>query len=157
MKNISKEIVEKEWHLKKPMFGGKESTFHVMKSIERRSCDTDIYMRSENGSVSDEQVESLNRFLVEYQSTESLIKASFHKYFTRFEDKRSRELISLPIMLEVLDIPLRGRKYDLVLICSICYKKFGFINRSITLRVEMKNGEIQSTRRTSSDDSIKEN
>jgi hypothetical protein len=107
----------------------------------------DLYFKSKDNQIKQEQVDKYNDFKDNVRSylpeIEKYILSSLKNSEVNLEDT----IRQTKLTLDIIEIPFDNFKYDLVLVCGKTYKKFFFLTKNIDIRVEFKNGRIKSIQR----------
>ncbi|MFT3920287.1 hypothetical protein [Cloacibacterium sp.] len=104
------------------------------------SCD--VYIQEFDDEMLQNQVDVFNNFLLNFRNYLSRINSYIFSNLNAFEKDTDNEL-----SFDVIFVPQTNLKYELILVCGKKVK-FLFLNRRITLRIEIKNGLIKSIKRT---------
>lgn len=115
----------------------------------------DLYFRSKDKEIKQEQVDKYNDFKENYKSYLSEIESYILSSLKRSEVNREDTIRQTKLTLDIIEIPYDSFRSDLVLICGKTYKKLFVMTRNIDIRVEFKNGRIKSIQRKS--DTTKDN
>lgn len=115
----------------------------------------DVYFVSLNKNIRQEQIDVYNKFKQNFKDYLPKIEQKIQSSLSNSELSKEDEIKNSILYFEIIQIPQSNRKYDLVLVCSKTYKKLIFFRQTITLRVEFKNENIISIKRTT--DSTKDN
>lgn len=107
----------------------------------------DLYFKSKDKQIKQEQVEKYNEFKENFKSYLADIEKYILSSLKNSEVNIENTIIQSKLTLEIIEIPFDNFKYDLVLVCGKTYKKFFFLTRNIDIRVEFKNGRIKSIQR----------
>ena len=107
----------------------------------------DLYFKSNNREIKQEQVDKYNEFKANFKSYLPEIEMYILSLLNNSEVKLENTFRQIKLTLDIIEIPYDNFKYDLVLVCSKTYKKFFFMTRNIGIRVEFKNGQIKSIQR----------
>jgi hypothetical protein len=107
----------------------------------------DLYFKSNNKQIKQEQVDQYNDFRVNFKNYLPKIETYILSSLNKSEQQLKATIQQTSLYLDVIEIAYENFKYDLVLVCSKTYKKFFFLTRSIDIRVEFKNGNIVSMQR----------
>lgn len=137
---ITLENIKKEW-------GSNFESYFSSEAIEGQKFLCDVYLKSKRKDLKQEQLDTLNHFINNNKNYLSEIGNYINSNLNFLEMGNYDTIKNLPVDIEILEVPYDGTKYDLVLICSKNYKVFYFIKRSVGIRVEFKNGIIQSMER----------
>lgn len=107
----------------------------------------DVYFVSKNKAINQEQVDIYNDFKTDFKKYLPEIESYILGSLKRSEISIKEEINKCKLTFDIIEIPLNVFKYDLVLICGKTYRRFFFITRNIDIRVEFKNGRIESIQR----------
>ncbi|MBS1570863.1 MAG: hypothetical protein JST62_00495 [Bacteroidetes bacterium] len=107
----------------------------------------DLYFKSKDKQIKQEQVEKYNEFKENFKSYLPDIEKYILSSLKNSEVSLENTIKQSKLTLEIIEIPFDNFKYDLVLVCGKTYKKFLFLTRNIDIRVEFKNGRIKSIQR----------
>lgn len=134
---------------------GETQSYHNTDTFKGHGEFCDIYFVSVNKEVKAEQIEVYNNFKMKYKNYLQKIDHEILNSLNSSEQSKETEIKNAILYFEVIQISQGNPKYDLVLVCSKTYKRFMFLKKDITFRVEFKNENIISLQRTS--DSTKDN
>ena len=134
---------------------GETQSYHNTDTFKGHGEFCDIYFVSVNKEVKAEQIEVYNNFKMKYKNYLQKIDHEILNSLNSSEQSKETEIKNAILYFEVIQISQGNPKYDLVLVCSKTYKRFMFLKKDITFRVEFKNEKIISLQRTS--DSTKDN
>ncbi len=151
---LTLEKIKSEFSFIDALFGETQS-YHNTDTFEGHGEFCDIYFVSVNKEVKAEQIEVYNNFKMNYKNYLQKIEREILNSLNSSELSKETEIQNAILYFEVIQISQGNPKYDLVLVCSKTYKKFMFLKKDITFRVEFKNENIISLQRTS--DSTKDN
>jgi hypothetical protein len=134
---------------------GNSETYHDSPIFQGYGNLCDLYFKSKGKQIKQEQVDRYNEFRNSFENylpeIESYILSSLKK-----SEQNLKDTIRLAnLNLDIIELPFENHEYDMVLVCGKTYKKFFFLTRNIDIRVEFKNGRIQSMQRKK--DTIEEN
>lgn len=129
--------------------------YQNIENYEGHGTFCDIYFTSTGKIVMQEQVDIYNKFKQNFKSYLPKINQKIQTTLTNSELSKEDKIKNSILYFEVIEIPQSSQKYDLILICSKTYKKLFFFRQMITLRVEFKDENITSIKRTT--DSTKDN
>ncbi|NQY30626.1 MAG: hypothetical protein HRT69_14285 [Flavobacteriaceae bacterium] len=115
----------------------------------------DLYLWLNKSGISDNQVEIYNRLIKNLEKYSIEINNFIESTYSNFERKKLEELNSKKLDIDVISIPDDNENFEAVLVCGKQYKLFGLFKRDIGIRIEFKNGMINSMERKS--DTTKEN
>lgn len=123
---------------------GNSETYHDSPIFEGYGNMCDLYFKSKDKRIKQEQVDKYNEFREGFKNylpeIENYILSSLKNSEMNFKDI----IRQTKLTLDIIEIPYDNFKYDLVLVCGKTYKKFLFLTRNIDIRVEFKNGKIKN-------------
>lgn len=126
---------------------GNSETYHDSTIFEGYGNLCDLYFKSKDKRIEQDQVDKYNEFKENFKSylpdIEKYILSSLKNSEVNLENTIRQTILTL----DVIEIPFDNFKYDLVLACGKTYNKFFFMTRNIDIRVEFKNGRIKSIQR----------
>ncbi len=123
------------------------ATYHNSVVFEGHGDMTDIYFECKNDEINQGQVDSYNQFVSSHKRHMKEIEQYILDQLTSMEIKRVDKIQNAVLRIDVINIPYDDTKYDLVLFCGKWYSGFLFLREEIEVRVEFRNGAIQSMRR----------
>ena len=126
---------------------GNSEVFHDSTLFQGYGNLCDLYFKSKDKQIKQEQVEKYNEFKVNFKSYLSDIEKYILSSLKNSEVNLENTIRQSKLTLDIIEIPFDNFKYDLVLVCGKTYKKFFFLTRNIDIRVEFKNGRIKSIQR----------
>lgn len=115
----------------------------------------DLYLWANENEISESQVEIYNRLTKNLDEYVNEINSFLESTYSNFERKKLEKLNNKKLGIDVISIPNNNENYEAVLVCGKQYKLFGLFKRVIGIRIEFKNGTINSMERKSN--TIKEN
>jgi len=115
----------------------------------------DLYLWLNESGVSESQVKIYNRLIKNLDKYSIEINNFIESTYSNSERKKLEELNSKKLDIDVISIPNDNENFEAVLVCGKQYKLFGLFKRDIGIRIECKNGMIDSMERKS--DTTKEN
>jgi hypothetical protein len=115
----------------------------------------DLYINFNTGEVSQKQIEVYNELTKEIEKYRLEVDVFLKSTLKNFERKKETELNNKILNIDVVEIQKDNNCFDVVLVCGKQYKFFKFFKKDITIRIEIKNGQIKTMERKS--DSTKEN
>lgn len=121
--------------------------FHDSPIFEGYGDLCDLYFKSKDKEIKQEQVDKYNEFKQNFKSYLPEIEKYILSTLKSSESNLKEEIRQAGLMLDVIEIPYDNFKYDMVLVCGKTYKKFFFLTRNIDIRVEFKSGRIKSIQR----------
>lgn len=136
------ETIKAEFHLTK--LG---DTYHNSVVFPGHGDMCDVYFQSSDGELRQEQVDSYNQLLSSYKRHLETVDRYIFDNLSSSETKRTELIRDAELRMDVLDIPYDNPKYDCVLFCGKSYRGFLFSRQNIDVRIEFRNGAIQSVRR----------
>lgn len=122
-------------------------TYHDSPIFEGYGNLCDLYFKSKDKQIKQEQVGKYNEFKDNFKSCLPDIEKYILSSLKNSEVNLENTIRQTKLTLDVIEIPFDNFKYDLVLVCGKTYKKFFFLTRNIDIRVEFKNGRIKSIQR----------
>lgn len=144
MLNIEK--IKKNFSYIKARTGNSE-VYHDSPIFEGYGKFCDLYFKSKDKKLKQEQVDKFNDFKENFKSylpeIDRFILSSLKNSEVNLEDTIRKSKLTL----DIIEVPYDNFKYDLVLVCGKTYKKFIFLTRNIDIRVEFINGRIKSIQR----------
>lgn len=126
---------------------GNSETYHDSQIFEGYGNLCDLYFKSKDKQIKQEQVDKYNEFKENFKSYLPDIEKYILSSLKNSEVNIENTIRQTRLTLDVIEIPFDNFKYDLVLVCGKTYKKFFFLTRNIDIRVEFKNGRIKSIQR----------
>ncbi|WP_294669589.1 hypothetical protein [uncultured Fluviicola sp.] len=102
----------------------------------------DVYFGSEKGKVKEEQIATYNFFKDGYKKYITEIDLYIQSSFDKSEQKRAAKINDTALRFDVIDIPFENEKYDLLLLCGKSYNGFLGLRNEISVRIEIKSGNI---------------
>jgi hypothetical protein len=126
---------------------GNSETYHDSPIFEGYGNFCDLYFKSKNKQIKQEQVDKYNEFKSNFKNFLPDIEKYILRSLKNSEINIENKIRQSKLNIEIIEIPFENFKYDLVLVCGKTYKKFFFLTRSIDIRVEFKNGQITSIKR----------
>lgn len=151
---LTLEKIESNFSFIDALFGDKQC-FHNIDNFEGHGELCDIYFDCANKKVSAEQIEVYNNFKINYKNYLEKINREILNSLNSSELSKEDEIKNSVLYFEIIQVSQGNPKYDMVLVCSKTYKRFIFLKKDITFRVEFKNDSIISLKRTV--DSTKDN
>lgn len=140
------EKIKKDFSYIKAWTGNSE-TYHDSAIFEGYGNLCDLYFKSKDKQIKQEQVDKYNEFKENFKSYLPDIEKYIFSSLKNSEVNIENTIRQTRLTLDVIEIPFDNFKYDLVLVCGKTYKKFFFLTRNIDIRVEFKNGRIISIQR----------
>lgn len=140
------EKIKKDFSYIKAWTGNSE-TYHDSPIFEGYGNLCDLYFKSNDKQIKQEQVDKYNEFKENFKSYLPDIEKYILSSLKNSEVKLENTIRQTKLTLDVIEIPFDNFKYDLALVCGKTYKKFVFLTRNIDIRVEFKNGRIKSIQR----------
>ncbi|WP_461791421.1 hypothetical protein [Pedobacter sp.] len=140
------EKIKKDFSYIKAWTGNSE-TYHDSPIFEGYGNLCDLYFKSKDKQIKQEQVDKYNEFKENFKSHLSDIEQYILSSLKNSEVNIENTIRQTKLTLDIIEIPFDNFKYDLVLVCGKTYKKFFFLTRNIDIRVEFKNGRIKSIQR----------
>lgn len=126
---------------------GNSEVFHDSPVFEGYGNLCDLYFKSNDKQIKQEQVDKYNEFRESFKNYLPEIESYILSSLTNSE-MNLRDIISeTKLTLDIIEVPFDKSKYDLVLVCGKTYKRFFFLTRNIDIRTEFKNGRIISIQR----------
>lgn len=138
--------VKKNFSFREPADGRPES-YHGLDIYLGRPDFCDIYFISENKEVNEQQIDIFNRLKEHIEEYVGEIKAYLDNSIFTAGNKSSDAIRKAALDFEAIEIPFLNREFDLWIECSKTYRKFGFFNRKIVVRAQIKNDKIISVSR----------
>ena len=126
---------------------GNSETYHDSPIFEGYGNFCDLYFKSKNQQIKQEQVDKYNEFKSNFKNFLPDIEKYILRSLKNSEINLENTIRQSKLNIDIIEIPFENFKYDLVLVCGKTYKKFFFLTRSIYIRVEFKNGQIKSIKR----------
>ncbi len=121
--------------------------YHNIDLFEGYGAFCDVYFRSKSKKIKQEQVDVYNNFKNDFLTTIKEIEKFIEFNLDDSERSKAEIIKKSNLNLDVIEIPFDNLKYDMVLICGKTYKNFFFFKRNIDVRVEFKDGKINSIKR----------
>lgn len=139
---LTKENVESEFSLVESIFGNLRNYHKEVEFIgHKNSCD--VYFMCEV-KPTQKQIDLLNDFIenqiIKLEEIEKVILKNLNFY----NSKRVDNIKNSKLFLDVISVPQNNLKYDFVVVCSKIYKTMFVFNKTISLRIEYKNGQIKT-------------
>lgn len=153
LQNLTKDIVYSKFHYVNSIFGNLENYHMQIKLFPTSEDEIDLYFKSKDKNIQAYQLETFNDFIKLFKGDE--IEKTFMNSFSKNEENLYEKGRISKTYYEILQVPYRNTNYDLILVCSKEYKRFLFSKKQISIRIEFKNGKINSFERKS--DTTKEN
>lgn len=129
--------------------------YHSTVVFEDHGAFCDLYFKSNDKNVKQEQVDAYNKFEATYRNYIGEIELFIKTNLNSYETNNLEKITNLILTFDVIELPYDNFKYDLVLVCGKVYKQFFFFKKTIDIRVEFKNGRIRTIQRKK--DTTKEN
>lgn len=129
--------------------------YHSTVVFEGHGAFCDLYFKSNDKNVKQEQVDAYNKFEATYRNYIGEIELFIKTNLNSYETNNLEKITNLILTFDVIELPYDNFKYDLVLVCGKVYKQFFFFKKTIDIRVEFKNGRIRTIQRKK--DTTKEN
>ena len=126
---------------------GNSEVFHDSLVFEGYGNLCDLYFKSKDKQIKQEQVDKYNEFKQNFKSYLPEIESYILSSLKNSESNLKEVIGQTRLMLDVIEMPYDNFKYDMVLVCGKTYKKFFFLTRNINIRVEFKSGRIKSVQR----------
>lgn len=126
---------------------GNSETYHDSPIFEGYGNLCDLYFKSKDKQIKQEQVDKYNEFRENFKSHLPDIEKYILSSLKNSEVNLEYTIRQSKLTLDIIEIPFDNFKYDLVLVCGKTYKKFFFLTRNIDIRVEFKNARIKSIQR----------
>jgi hypothetical protein len=126
---------------------GGSQCYHNMEVFDGFGKFCDVYFNCENGQVKEEQISIYNTFKAGLKKYANEIEVYIQSSLTTSEQKKPARINEAVLQFNVVDVPFENPKYDLILICGKDYKGFLGMRNEISIRVEIKDGSIQSIQR----------
>lgn len=126
---------------------GNSEVFHDSPIFEGYGNLCDLYFKSKDEQIKQEQVDKYNEFKQNFKTYIPEIESYILSTLKNSESNLKEVIGQTALMLDVIEVPYDNFKYDLVLVCGKTYKKFGILTRNIDIRVEFKSGRIKSIQR----------
>ena len=128
-------------------WAGNSETYHDSVIFEGYGNLCDLYFRSNDKHIRQEQVDKYNKIREGFKNYIPEIENYLLNSLSNSEMNLKDTIKHSKLTLDIIEIPYDNFKYDLVLVCGKTYKKFFFLTRNIDIRVEFKHGEKKSIRR----------
>lgn len=106
----------------------------------------DVYFRNIKKQITQKQVDDFNAFVAEHKKYVPEIEDYISTQLNSIERRKKDDIRDSILDFEVIEVAYENPKYDLILICSKTYAWLLF-KKHITIRVELKNGQIKTIRR----------
>lgn len=126
---------------------GNSEVYHDSPIFEGYGKLCDLYFKSKDKEIKQEQVDKYNEFKENFKSYLPEIEKYILSSLKNSEINLETTIKQTRLTLDIIEIPIDNFKYDLVLVCCKTYKKFFFLSKNIVIRVEFKNGRIKSIQR----------
>ena len=126
---------------------GNSEVYHNSSIFEGYGNLCDLYFKTKDKQIKQEQVEKYNEFKQHFKSYLPDIEKYILNSLKNSEVRLENSIRQSKLTFDMIEIPFDNLKYDLVLVCGKTYKKFFFLTRNIDIRVECKNGQIKSIQR----------
>lgn len=126
---------------------GNSETYHDSPIFEGYGNMCDLYFKSKDKQIKQEQVDKYNEFREGFKNYLPEIENYILSSLSNSEMNLKDIIRQTKLTLDIIEIPFDNYKYDLVLVCGKTFKKFLFLTRNIDIRVEFKNGRIKSIQR----------
>lgn len=126
---------------------GNSEVYHHSPIFEGYGNLCDLYFKSKDKQIKQEQVDKYNEFKENFKSYLPEIEKYILSSLKNSEINLETTIKQTRLTLDIIEIPIDNFKYDLVLVCGKTYKKFFFLSKNIVIRVEFKNGRIKSIQR----------
>ncbi len=130
-----------------PAWFGDTQVYHDTDVFEEHGDFCDLYFKSVDKEIKEEQVDIYSKFKNYFKNYVDEIEVFINNNLTYFETNKLDEIKRSILFFDVIEVPFDNSKYDLVLVCGKTYKTFPFRKKSISIRIEFKNGQILSIRR----------
>lgn len=153
MKELSIELVKSEFSFIRSWTGNQEN-YHGTYFFPHQAHFCDVWFVSPKKAVVQAQIDRFNTFVTSYEQYFDSIDEFLLRNLSPLEWKSFNKINEADFEFEVIQVPFNRDKYDFVLVCSKNYKWLLW-KRSITIRVEFRNGRINSMKRT--EDSTEDN
>jgi hypothetical protein len=115
----------------------------------------DLYIWLNENGISENQVKIYNSIVKNLDKYSIEINNFIKSTYSNSERKKLEELNRKKLGIDVISIPDDHENFEAVLVCGKQYKLFGLFKRDIGIRIEFKNGMINSMERKP--DTTKEN
>lgn len=126
---------------------GNSGSYHYSLIFEGYGEMCDLYFKSKDKQIKQEQVDKYNDFKETFKSYLPDIEKYILSSLKNSEMNLENTIRQTKLTLDIIEIPFDNFLYDLVLVCGKTYKKFFFLTRNIDIRVEFKYGRIKSIQR----------
>ena len=143
MELITERIIEKEFTLVESIFGNLKNYHREIDYLGfGKFCD--VYLLCEE-KTNNKQIEILNHFNENYKEKLAEVDKIIIKKLNLTDSEKNEKIKNAMLYLDLISIPEKNPKYDLVVVCSKSYKSNYIFNKTISIRVEYKNGQIKSS------------
>jgi hypothetical protein len=126
---------------------GNSESYHDSTIFEGYGEMCDLYFKSIDKQIKQEQVDKYNDFKVNYTKYLPEIEEHIISTIKKSEVILKNTINQAKLFIDVIEIPFDNFKYDMVVVYSKTYNRFIFLTRNIDIRVEFKNGLIKSIQR----------
>ena len=130
-----------------PSLTGSSEVYHKEVFFKGHGFSCDLYFGSKNKDVLGYQIDTYNQFEKSYKNHIKGIERFIENNLYSFETGISGRIRSSTLFFDVIEIPFNNSNYDLVLVCGKTFKSFLIFKKSVSVRVEFKNGRILTIER----------
>ncbi len=140
---ITENNIEKEFTLVESIFGNLKNYHREIEYLGfGKFCD--VYLMCEE-KPNKNQIDILNDFNENYKEKLTEVDKLIIKKMNLTDSEQIQKIKNSILYLDVISVPEKNQNYELVLVCSKTYKSMFIFNKTISIRVEYKNGQIKSS------------
>jgi hypothetical protein len=143
MEIITVNNIEKEFTLVESIFGDLKNYHREIEYMGfGKFCD--VYLMCEE-KPNKNQIDILNKFNENYKEKLAEIDKLIIKKKNLTDSEQIEKIKNSMLYLDVIFIPEKNPKYEMVIVCSKTYKSMYIFKKTINIRIEYKNGQIKSS------------